>query len=119
MKRRMLTLMIAVLILASIPINAFANTSRIIGICPGLSFSGTVATCSLNVTTNNQTDTIEAVLKLWDGTRCLETWHISGTFILMFSDTHNVFLNHEYKLSADVKINGISNPRVWITAKCE
>lgn len=118
MKRRILILVIAFLMFAAIPIQAFANTPRALVIMPKLTFSGTTATCILNVTANNATDNIEAVLKLWDGTRCLETWHLSGTFYISFSDTHNVFLNHEYKLSADVKVNGESKPRVWYTATC-
>lgn len=119
MKRRILILIIAILMFVSIPIQAFASTPRAVVIIPRITFSGTIATCSLQVTANNPTDQIEAVLKLWDGTRCIETWHLSDSPYISFSDTHNVFLNHEYKLSADVKVNGISNPRVWFTAKCE
>ena len=119
MKRRVLTLIVAVLMLVSIPMHVKANTARIQVIVPILTFSGTTATCSLQVSSDHSTDTIEAVLKLWDGTRCLETWHLSGTLYISFSDTHNVFLNHEYTLTADVKINDVYQPRVSYTAKCE
>ena len=119
MKRRVITLFMAVLLLVSVPMQVKANTSRIQVIAPRLTFSGTTATCTLQVSSDYATDTIEAVLKLWDGTRCLETWHLSGTLYISFSDTHNVLLNHEYKLTADVKINGEYLPRVSYIAKCE
>ena len=119
MKRRMLTLLIAVLIFASIPISAFGNTSRILAIWPGLSFSGTEATCSLQVTADYPTDKIQVVLKLWDNNICVKTWYLSGTFTLSFSDTYNAVRNHEYTLTADVQINGVSKPRVSFTGKCE
>lgn len=119
MKRKMLAILIAVLIVTSIPIHALANSSRIIVISPKLSFSDTTATCTLHVTGNYSTDKIQAVLKLWDGNICVKTWYLSGTLSLTFSDTYNVIRNHEYTLTADVQINGVSRPRVSFTGTCE
>ncbi len=119
MKRRMLVLILVILIFVSLPIHALANTPRIIVIAPRLSFSGTTATCTLQVTGHYATDRIEAVLKLWDGNTCLQTWNLSGTLVLTFSDTYSVIRNHEYTLTADVTINDVARPRVSFTGTCE
>lgn len=119
MKRKMLIFLIVVLIFASMPICALANTSRIIVATPTLSFNGTTANCSLHVTANYLSDEIDAVIKLWDGSTCLNTWTVSGTGVLVFSDSYKVTLNREYTLTADVVINDVSRPRVSITKKCQ
>lgn len=119
MKRRVVILLIAMMIIASMPVYAFANTSRILVIVPSLSFEGTTANCSLTVTGNNSTDRIEAVIKLWYGDTCLETWSKSGTGYLFFNDTHSVVWNREYTLTADVEINDVPKPTASISKKCE
>lgn len=119
MKRRVLIFLIVILIFSSIPIYALANTSRILVIAPGLTYEGTTAKCTLTVTGDYSTDRIEAVIKLWDGSTCLETWTESGTGYLAFNDTYKVTWNKEYTLTADVEINDVSKPRVSVSKKCE
>lgn len=119
MKRRIVILLIALLIIASMPIYVMANTSRVLAIIPGLNFEGAMAKCSLTVTGNYSTDEIEAVIKLWDGGSCLMTWTRSGTGYLVFNDIYRVARNKEYTLTVDVEINDVSKPRVSVSKRCE
>lgn len=119
MKRRIMVFLLAILVLASIPVCAMASTSRVLAIVPSLSFEGATAKCALTVTGNNATDRIEAVIKLWYGSTCLYAWTASGTGYLVFSDTIGVTGNREYRLTVDVEINDVAKPRVSITKKCE
>lgn len=119
MKRGIMVFLVVVLLLTSLPIHAMANTSRTLAIMPGLNYEGTTAKCSLSVSGYSSTDTIEAVIKLWDGSSCLETWTVSGTGFLVFNDTHEVTRNREYTLTVDVEINDISKPTVSISKRCE
>lgn len=119
MRRRIIALGVVFLLLTSLPIYAMAYSSRTLAIMPGLNFEGTTAKCSLSVSGYSSTDSIEAVIKLWDGNNCLETWTKSGTGFLMFNDTHRVNRNREYTLTVDVEINDISKPTVSISKRCE
>lgn len=119
MKRRVLIFLVVIMVFASMPINALANSSRVLAIIPGLNFEGTTAKCSVTVSGNYSTDEIDAVIKLWYGSTCLKTWTESGTGYLVFSDTHSVTRNREYKLTVDVEINDVSKPRVSVSKKCE
>lgn len=119
MKRRLVIFLVIIALFASMPICALASSSRILVIAPGLTYEGSTAKCTLAVTGDYTTDKIEAVIQLWYGSTCLKTWTKSGMGYLTFNDTYKVSANREYTLTADVKFNGISNPRVSITKKCE
>ena len=119
MKRSIAVFLIAILIFASLPISALANTSRTLAIIPGLNYEGSTAKCSLTVSGYTSTDSIDAVIKLWYGSTCLYAWNASGTGYLVFSDTLTVTRNREYRLTVDVEINDVAKPRVSISKKCE
>lgn len=117
MKKRIACFALAILLVAVIPLSAKAVTPRAPGILPGLSFSGTTATCSLFVSANAN-DNIHAVIKLWQGSRSIVTWNASGTEYLDFVNTYGVSRNTTYKLTADVTINGTSYPQVSVSRTC-
>lgn len=84
-------------------------------ITPTLSFSGDTAECQLTVRAANVTDSVSATMKLWRGSTLLASWTGSGTWILNMSKTKTVTSGYTYKLTADVKINGVAQPTVSVT----
>lgn len=114
MKKFTALTLVLILLLSIVPLSAFAATPRTAMIYPTLSFSGTTATCSLIVTADPG-DNISAVVKLWRGGSCLATWNASGTRTLSFSRTATVSKSQTYTLTADVTINGVSQPQASTT----
>ena len=114
MKKRLLAFFLAIVLISVIPVSVQAITPRAPAILPGLSFSGTTATCSLFVSANSN-DNITAVVKLWHGSRSLATWNVSGQESLNFINTYPVSRNATYKLTADVTINGTTHPQVSVS----
>lgn len=107
------------LLLFILPVTANAATPRYVNIRPGIDFNGTTATCTVSVTGNSMKDEIEIVVKLWNGGSCIATWKDSGTGYVNFSKDKTVIKNNEYKLTADVTINGEVQPKVSTTATCK
>lgn len=115
---RKTALLLAVLMVLTIPVFAFADNTRTVQVAPRLSFSGSTATCSVRVYGENTADSITAPVKLWDGGTCLETWYPSGTGSLSFSTTKAVTSGRQYKLTVDATINGVALTTVSTTGTC-
>ena len=118
MKRKYTAIILAILIVASIPITAYAATPRSLSIQPALQFKEMTATCSVTIAAE-QTDSIKAVITLWKGSKSIATWDASGTYCIFFKNSATVTSKGEYTLTVDVEINGESKPQVSITATCE
>lgn len=118
MNRKYIAVLLVVLIIATIPITAYAATPRALSIQPVLQFKGMTATCAVTIAAE-PTDTINAVITLWKGSRKIATWDESNIYYIFFKDTSTVSSKGEYKLTVDVKINGISKPQISITSTCE
>lgn len=120
LRKRLFALLTAIIMLISmIQVTVYAVTPRALSIIPGLSFTRTTASCTLTVISDSTGDKIEAIIKLWDGSTCLETWTVDGKGYVFFSEKYNVTCNREYTLTADVEINDVAEPRVSVTEKCE
>ena len=63
-------------------------------------------------------DDIQATIRLWKGSRLIETWNKSGTSYLLFSDNTLVTSTGEYILTVDVTINGNLKPQFTASATC-
>ena len=116
MKKRILILSIALMLLISIPVQAVA-APRAAG-KPTLTFSGTTATCYVKVTGNNANDSVSAVMRLWDGDECIRTWSGSGTSYITLSKTATVTQGHTYTLTVDAVIGGVTQPRASTSGTC-
>ena len=112
-------LVLASILVLSIPMTAYEATPRFLNIMPELTFDGTTANCSVAVVASTTSDDIYATIKLWHGTTCLETWTASGDGYVFWDDTATVTKNQTYKLTVDVTINGVSKPQVYVESKCE
>ena len=116
---RKVALLLAIIIVLATPLSVYAADQRIIGIMPELSFNGTTANCSVRVIGNNTSEHIEVTIKLWRGSSCLETWTAEGYGYVFWGDTATVTKNKTYTLTADVTINGTSQPRASTSGTCD
>lgn len=64
------------------------------------------------------TDDIEAVIKLWQGSKCIETWEASSVGDLAFSGTATVSRGKTYQLTVDVTLEGKAQPRFSVEGTC-
>lgn len=115
---RKIALLLALLLLV-LPITANAATARSVYIKPGIKFNETTATCTVSITGDSMKDEIEVTVKLWQDSSCIATWKTSGTGYVYFSQSKTVTKGKEYKLTADVSINGIAQTTSSFTSKCE
>lgn len=115
---RKIAIILAIVILMSIPVTANAATPRSVGIMPNLEFENKTANCVVYITGNSMSESIYITVKLWYGNSCVATWTDNGKGILHFSETHNVTNKGEYKLSVDAIIGGQKYDTVSVKNSC-
>jgi len=118
-----MALLLAFLLVVSFPVSAQAATPEEVSplalkVYPSISFDGTTAKCSVTVIADNMSDSISVTLKLWKGSSCVASWKSSGEGYVNFSVKEIVTLGLEYKLTADVIINGVPKPTVSVSGIC-
>lgn len=116
LKKRIFPILFVFLIVFSS--TAYAASSRVAPVVPGISFNGTTATCTVFVYAEQMTDDIDAVIKLWQGSQCIKTWEESSVGDLAFSSTATVSRGKTYQLTVDVTLAGNTQPRVSIQGTC-
>lgn len=112
-------LLLALVLVLMPPVSVQAVTPRSINTVPTITYSGTQANCVVQIIDSNPSSDIEATIKLWRRNTCLEKWEVSGSGIIIFSDTVTVEKGNTYRLSVDVTVNGVTNPTVTYSKKCE
>lgn len=112
---RKIALLLALVLLFSVPLSVQAATPRIVPIYPDISYSGNVATCTVQIVGHYGTDHLEATIKLWRGSSCIATWNESGTGYINFSETATVTQGKTHKLTVDCWVNGVAQERVSIS----
>lgn len=114
--KRMILFVVILMLLISLPV--YALESRAVSINPTLSFTGTTATCKVQIFGNTSTDDISATIKLWQGNSCIETWTEASTGYLIFNDTATVTKGKTYKLTVDAVIDGREMSTAYVEKKC-
>ena len=110
-------LALAIVMVVGFPSKA-ANESGA-SVFPGLSFSGTTATCSLRVYAPHATDSIVASVTLKHGSSTVKQWtNLTANGILNFSDTASVVHGETYTLQITLEINNVSHTIPDITKTC-
>lgn len=111
---------LAAVFLLVLTVTAGAVEMRLATPVPKLTFSGTTATCAVNIRSDSNSDKISATVKLWDGSTCLKTWADSDTGILPFSKTHSkdIQAGKTYQMTVDYTIAGKSYPQLSTSAVC-
>lgn len=116
MKKIALLLVFALVL--SIPLNTMAATPWVIRTTPSITFAGTAATCTVNVSPDTSYDYIVLIIKLWHGSEVLHTWTATGTGTISFSRTVAVESGETYRLAVEVTINGSPKPSASCTGTC-
>lgn len=99
-------------------INPAHAEARIGGVIPSLSFDGTTATCEATIRGNKFDDEICAVMNLWQGSYCVETWEKSETTLLVFDCKASVEAGKYYTLTLEYSINGKAYPEISTSKFC-
>ena len=118
-----ISFVLALSLILSVPTTAYAAIPEDISpfvfrVYPQISFEGETATCTATVFGNKSDDSISITLTLWQEDVCIATWRASGTGYMQFTRTKEVTEGLQYKLSADVTINGIAKPTVSTYGIC-
>ena len=113
-----IALLLAIVLLVAAPLTVQAATPRLITILPELTYTGTTANCSVRIIGNNTAEEVYATIKLWYGTTCLETWHVTGNGYVFWKDTATVTSGRTYKLTVDATIDGDQMDQVYVTSNC-
>lgn len=113
MKKRILAMVSALMIILTIP--AYAVQSRAPAVLPSLSFSGTTATCDVLATSDGITDDIYLEIELWRGSVKIEDWTASGEGFIDFSETASVAKGNTYTLKVYAEINNVEITPVNLT----
>lgn len=116
MRKRILPLVMAVLLMLSFTVPAAAAGRAIAG-RPGLTISGTRAYCVGKYSSGNQSDKISMTLTLKLGTTTVDSWSTSDTGSAVISETCTVKTGKTYILVLAATINGVKQPDVTVTAK--
>ena len=98
---------------------AYAASTRAATVTPNISFHGTTANCSVFIVADKPTDDIDAVIKLWQGGRCIKTWEKSSISYLVFSGEVEVTKGKTYELTVDVTLAGKAQPRLSVEGTCK
>lgn len=112
---RKIALLLAVVLLLAVPLSVQAATPRAIPIRSNISYSGNIATSTVQIVGSSGADYLEATIKLWRGSSCIATWNESGTGRISFSETATVTQGKTHKLTVDCWVNGVAQEQVSIT----
>ena len=114
MKKRVIILILAAVMLLAIPAQA---TSRATTFMPSLTFEGATAKCGI-VILGGTHDQIEVTLSLWHGNQLIDTWSEEGTGYLRMTESAQVTKEYTYTLEAVVAINGVELDPLIVEKKC-
>ncbi|MBO7339565.1 MAG: hypothetical protein J6U66_05805 [Lachnospiraceae bacterium] len=117
--KKVLALVIVLSVFAAVSFPVKAAEDRSASVFPGLSFSGTTATCSLRVYASHTTDTILAAVTLKHGSSTVKQWtNLTAYGTMNFSDTAPVSHGETYTMQVTLEINGVSYSVADITKTC-
>lgn len=116
MKKRVISLMAAVLLALSVP--AYAVSTRVMLVQPILTFDGTTATYSVDFIGSKPTDKAVLTLTLYQGSRYLASWTSSGEGHVHISKSREVERGKEYTLELTWSVNGVTQQPVTVTKVC-
>ena len=115
MKR--IALILAVIIVLSMPLSVQAAQSRMISVLPEITVDGTTATCKVRAAADHMSEHLEATIKLYRGNILLATWYEDGYGYIDFTETKTVLSGHIYKLTVDLTVDGVAVPQVTATSR--
>ena len=115
MKKRVFLMLLVVAMLFVTSTQAYA-AEQVVIVTPTLSFSGTTATCMVNIYKYGKT--ISATLELWRGSTRIATWSDTATSHLLISETKTVVSGQTYTLKVSGTIDGVPFTGTSVTKTC-
>jgi len=113
-----IALLLAIVILVSVPVNVLAATPRTLCVTPELTFNGTTARCGAVVSGDTMRDEIQMTVRLWKGSYNFKTWNVSGNGYIIFDETTTVWRGYTYVMTIDITFNGERQQRISIANEC-
>lgn len=117
LKKRIFPILLILIMVFTSP--AYAASTRAAAATPHISFDGTTASCSVFIAADRPTDKIDAVIKLWHGSECIETWEKSSVGELDFKGKVKVTKGQTYQLTVDITLAGKAQPRLSVEKTCK
>lgn len=115
---RKLSFILVLILVMSIPLQAYAVESRYMWVGPKLTFSGTTANCEVEFVGNNVSDYIVVTLKLFNGNNLVKQWSRAGSATVSLSSSCTVTKGVTYTLTCEVMVNGTSLRTYSTTKTC-
>ncbi len=109
---RKAVILLAIVLLVSAPLTAFAATNAAT-IKSKLDFNGTTATCEVTITEDKFPAYIEVTMKLMRGTTCVDSWSKTGNYYVHIKEYTSV-TRGTYDLVIEVTVNGVEEEPVSI-----
>lgn len=97
---------------------AHAQEMRMPNSCVDLTFSGTTATCYVDIAGDVRRDKISATIELRCGSQSIKTWNESADGHLVFSDSVSVTKGSAYELVVDYTVNGKPQTQLSDSGTC-
>lgn len=118
MKKRVLPLFLLIIFLLTSTVNA--QRERVGARSIQLTFDGTTACCDVTIATTDLKGDISAVIKLMDGSTCINSWRKAASGYLFFADsTTSVKKGKSYTLTVTYSIDGVTQPSLSTSATCK
>ena len=112
-----IALILAVVIVLSLPLSVEAAQPRAISVLPEIIVNGTTATCYVTAVADNMSEHLEATIKLYRGNILIATWYEDGYGYIDFTETQTVPSGFIYKLTVDLKVEGVAVPQATATSR--
>lgn len=112
MKKRIMPFLIVIALLLATP--AYAISTRLISVVPDIQFSGTNATCMVQIVGDRTTDRISATMELWQDDEMIDSWSGVGYGFLILEGDASTRKNVTYTLTVDYSVNGIAKTPISI-----
>lgn len=110
--KKAIAMLFALLLIISVPV--YAGQRRAADVYPSLTFTSGVATCVVDITSDNPLDAISATMELWRGGIKLNDWSTYGYGDISMQETASVTRNKTYTLVINYSINNVAKPSVSI-----
>ena len=104
MKKRIMPFVVIIALLLAAP--AYAVSTRLISVVPDIQFSGTNATCMVQIVGDRTTDKISATMELRQGNEKLNSWSGVGYGFLKLEGDATVRKYETYQLTVSYSVNG-------------
>ena len=106
-----IALVLAALLVLSLPLSIQAAEPRMISVFPHIDVNDTTVTYSVNAAGNNMSEYLEATIKLYRNNIWIGTWTVEGYGYIHFTKDTAAVTGSTYQMAVDLKVDGVAIPR--------